>query len=269
MILPDNFSFSQNNLQDYEDCQYRFLLRHVQHLDWPAVESEPLQEQEKKIELGYQFHRLVQQYFSGIDARLLSSSIPDPELTIWWKHFLDLDLLNQPGTRYCEKMLSVPLNEFRLVAKYDLLLLEIGGKVIIYDWKTSSFQPSRQHLANRMQSRVYPALLILQHEFLSAIPVESPESIEMIYWYPSFSDSPVTFRYSQNKFYEDLNFITRLIEEIRSKTEIEFVKTDETKKCNFCRYRSLCNRGISASMRTKEEDFQPEENPFDFDFNSI
>ena len=70
MLLPDNFTFSQNNLQDYVDCKRRFLLRHVQKLEWPAIESEPVLEQEQLMLLGQQFHLMVQQKLSGIPEEI-------------------------------------------------------------------------------------------------------------------------------------------------------------------------------------------------------
>ena len=100
MKLPDHFSFSQYNLQDYVDCKFRFLLKHIHQLAWPAIESEPLLLQEARMELGQQFHRLIQQYFIGVEPGVLSNSIQTSELADWWQAFLSLKINEQPGTTH-------------------------------------------------------------------------------------------------------------------------------------------------------------------------
>ncbi len=269
MNLPEPFTFSQNNLQDYVDCQYRFLLRHIRHLEWPAIESEPLLEQEARIDLGFQFHRLVQQYFSGIDTEKLTESIEDPLLQDWWSTFLLLGLWDLPGIKHAEKMISVPFNGYRLVAKFDLLVAENSGHVVIYDWKTTTSQPSRRFLVERMQSRIYPLVLMLQRDYPSPIVVISPEDIRMTYWFPAFPDVSVSFNYSHSQYQQDLRFLGDLINEIVSKDETGFLKTNDERKCKFCRYRSLCERGVEAGLLLDDGIDISGENPFEFDFDAL
>jgi len=85
-MLPDDFAFSQQNLQDYLDCPRRFYLRYVEQLDWPAVESEPVLEQEHLAALGNQFHLLVQQTLSGVPAEVIRDSIHEEDLSRWWRN---------------------------------------------------------------------------------------------------------------------------------------------------------------------------------------
>ncbi|PJF28501.1 MAG: PD-(D/E)XK nuclease family protein, partial [Phototrophicales bacterium] len=56
-MLPPNFQFSQSNLQDYIDCPRRFELRHIQHLHYPSIESEPQLDREAHQRRGVAFHR--------------------------------------------------------------------------------------------------------------------------------------------------------------------------------------------------------------------
>ena len=86
--LPADFRFSQSSLQDYVDCPRRFELRYVQHLNWPAAESEPIREQEEHMAQGALFHRLVQQYFIGLPVDVLTRSIADERVAEWWGRFL-------------------------------------------------------------------------------------------------------------------------------------------------------------------------------------
>ena len=71
MTLPVDFHFSQASLQDYVECRRRFQLRYLVKLAWPAVEAEPVLENERQIQIGGQFHRLIQQYLVGIDVEHL------------------------------------------------------------------------------------------------------------------------------------------------------------------------------------------------------
>jgi RecB family exonuclease len=264
MLLPDSFVFTQQNLQDYKDCAYRFYLKDILKLDWPAVESEPIREQEALMLLGTRFHLLCQQYFSGIPEDVLSAQITQPELIEWWQNFLQLDLHPAPGSFSVEKQNSIPFAGFRLAAKIDLLL-ESDGKLFIYDWKTSQHQPKRQTLLSRMQSKVYPYVI----SALAANQKLLPEDIEMIYWYPAFPQSPVRFGYSGAQKEGDHTKLELLINEISSKEKEAFRKTDNLKACNFCRFRSLCDRGKEAGTSDLLVEPADSDDAFNFDFDAI
>ena len=83
MALPSDFQFSQNNLQDYIDCPRRFELRHLQRLQWPAPQTEPIIEQERHIQQQEELRRWRQQndhrYQLSIQRR---PQEPDRE----WRH---------------------------------------------------------------------------------------------------------------------------------------------------------------------------------------
>ncbi|HZY43825.1 MAG TPA: PD-(D/E)XK nuclease family protein, partial [Anaerolineae bacterium] len=88
MPLPTNFQFSQASLSDYVDCARRFQLRYLLEQDWPAVESEPLLERERFVDLGRRFHKLIQQHAEGISIDALMQSANEPELARWWPNYL-------------------------------------------------------------------------------------------------------------------------------------------------------------------------------------
>ena len=269
MNLPDNFSFSQHNLQDFADCKYRFYLRHIRNLEWPAVESEPLKLQEEKMELGFQFHKLVQQYFSGISPQILTETIEIPELSTWWNKFLELNIDEIAGVKHSEKLLSTTMVGHRLVAKYDLLVLHGSGKITIFDWKTSSNQPARINLIKRIQSKVYPAVIMSQKNTASPFRLDNPADLEMIYWYPAFPETPVKFQYSQSQYDDDDHLIEGMIEQILAMPDEDFHKTPDERKCSFCRYRSLCERGIIAGVNSDEESEFSSDDAFDINFDAL
>lgn len=264
MLLPDSFVFTQQNLQDYTDCAYRFYLREILKLEWPAVESEPIRDQEALMLLGTRFHLLCQQYFSGIPADVLTAQIVQPELAEWWQNFLKLDLHPEPGSYSVEKLVSIPFAGYRLAAKIDLLL-NSAEKTSIYDWKTSQHQPKRLTLMERMQSKVYPLVV----SSLASNQNLLPESIEMVYWYPAFPQSPIKFPYSTVLKDSDQTKLELLVAEIANKDEAGFVKTINEKACKFCRYRSLCDRGTEAGTSDTEDDPTDTDEVFNFDFDAI
>jgi radical SAM protein with 4Fe4S-binding SPASM domain len=263
-MLPDSFAFTQQNLQEYADCPYRFYLREIQKLEWPAIESEPVHEQEELMLLGTRFHLLCQQYFCGIPAETLTAQISDPLLLEWWQNFLRLKMMPAAGSFSVERLFSIPFAGYRLAAKFDLIFTQENGRLSIYDWKTSQHQPKRQTVLSRMQSKVYPLLAA------SIYPQTSPESISMVYWYPAFPDTPISFSYSAGQFTEDRHFLEQIIREISQKqSEKEFQQTEHEKTCDFCRYRSLCNRGTAAGISDLEEALSNMDEAFNLDFDAV
>jgi len=265
MRLPDSFLFTQQNLQNYKDCSYRFYLKEILKLDWPAVESEPVREQEELMKLGSRFHLLCQQYFSGIPVDVLTDQITQPDLSTWWQNFLQLGIPFSNKRNKVEQLTSIPFLGYRLGAKFDLLALGEDGRILIYDWKTSQHQPKRQTILARMQSKVYP--LVVAHSEKSSN--KKPESIEMIYWYPEFPGTPIQFTYSQSQMDQDLTELELVVKEILDMDELGFEKTINIKICHFCRYRSLCDRGTSAGINEKLEDPTDQNDVFDLDFDAI
>ena len=96
-MLKENFQFSQASLQDYADCPRRFQLRYLQQLAWPAMETEPVEEQEKRIQLGQDFHRLVQQHLTGIPEDILDQAVVNPDLERWWRNYKVYRPYDLPG----------------------------------------------------------------------------------------------------------------------------------------------------------------------------
>lgn len=254
MPLPANFQFSQHNLQDFLECPRRFQLRYVLKHGWPALQSEPVQERERHALLGVRFHQMIHQQHLGMDTTLLTASNADADLHIWWQRYLENAPQNLPARQLTEFTLTAPFAGYRLIAKYDLLAIEPGQKLVIIDWKTGQRLPTRQLLSQRMQTRLYPLLAVLAgHSLQDNQPVE-PEMIEMIYWFTSKPESPVIFQYTDRQFQADRQELTEIIEKIHALRDDEFPLTNHEEICAFCNYRSLCNRGARAGDWTNSED---------------
>jgi CRISPR/Cas system-associated exonuclease Cas4 (RecB family) len=254
MTLPPRFVFSQSSLQDYVDCPRRFQLRYIEQLAWPAVESEPVLENERRQQEGQLFHRLVQQHLLGLPVEKLSRLANTPDLLRWWENYLsaaDLQNLKAIAGLSTELTLAAPIGIYRLVAKYDLVAVQPGKQALIYDWKTYHKRPKNEWMAARLQTRVYRALLVQAGASLNGGSPIQPEQIEMVYWYADFPAEPVRLPYNAALYKRDWDALTGLVNEILHHEH--FPLTDDEKKCAFCPYRSYCNRGEKAGTAADPE----------------
>jgi hypothetical protein len=266
MSLPPDFNFSQGSLQDFTDCPRRFQLRYLDRIAWPAVQAEPILENERHLQQGELFHLLVQQHLVGVPVqRLTAMAQGDADLAGWWQAYLDAAPADLTGPRFPEVTLSAPLGDSeqrRLVAKYDLVVLTPEGRAVIVDWKTSRHRPPRRWLAERLQTRVYPYLLLQAGADLNGGRYLSPPQIEMVYWFAGFPDRPERLDYSVDQAVEDAGYLNGLLEQIALLAGGEgiFPLTPDEKQCRFCVYRSLCERGTAAGNLEKLDyrDFEPD-----------
>ncbi len=265
--LPVPFTFSQSSLQDHADCPRRFQLRYMDELSWPAVESEPVVENEKRQQEGQLFHRLVQQHLLGLPVEKLGELANTPDLERWWQNYLKADLQIDGFQKYTELTLSCPLGGQRLLAKYDLVAIKPGEKATIVDWKTYAKHPRDEWMATRWQTRVYRSILSLAGAHLNGGQPLVPEQIEMVYWFADFPDEPARFAYTTGQFKRDRSALDKVIAEI-SQAE-EFPLTEDEKMCRFCVYRSYCNRGAQAGQLDEAEAEAESEAAFDVNFEQV
>ncbi len=271
-MLPDDFRFSQANLSDFTQCRRRFQLRHLQKVNWPALETEPALENERRMQRGARFHRMVRQHLLGIPAEALSPlTASDPDLAGWWENYLANAPAGIEGPFYPEQGLTGEVDGYRLAARYDLLVVQPEGGAVIIDWKTNQKHPKREWLRDNLQTRVYPYLLVQAGAHLNEEQAFSPEQVEMVYWFAGFPDQPHRFPYSQAQYEEDGDYLAALVRQIAGLEADAFLLTEEVKRCQFCVYRSLCDRGVRAGSLDEVEadlDFDPEAE-LDIDFDQI
>jgi hypothetical protein len=270
MPLPIDFVFSQNNLQDFVDGPRRFKLKYLLHPTWPPPISEPAEKQDRLIKLGSQFHRMVQQFQLGIPEEKISRWVDDPDLKAWWDAFLTNPPANLPENRQAEIFLSMPFEGFRLAAKIDLLAVEKHSRAVIVDWKTTHRPPRPAYVIKRIQSLVYPFLVINTGSAMNESKAFDPSQVTMLYWFPAFPDKTITLTFDHAWLETTRNQLAGLIREISQMHQDVFPLTSNTEKCLFCRYRSLCERGTNAgNLDDVEEDSDQDESPLDINFDEI
>jgi RecB family exonuclease len=263
-MLPPNFTFTQSSLQAYRDCARRFWLAYIEQLPWPAVEASPVHEHEELMRRGQRFHRLVERTEIGMDPEQVAAQIDlavDPNMAAQYAAYLEhrpRDLPQQ--VREVEVVLSTTLqlvgsgdqSDFvRLAAQYDLIAAEQDGPVVIVDWKTGKRAAARPILQEQMQSLVYPFVLVEASAGLPWGPVR-PERVEMRYWFTAAPAKPVTLRYDGTQHDQvRVRLRNQIAAILAGKDEEDFPKVEDTpanrkRFCNFCVYRSRCNRGATA-----------------------
>lgn len=255
-ILPEDFVFSQSNLQAFTDCPRRFWLAYIQRLRWPAVEAGPVQEYEYMMRLGSAFHRAVQRAEVGIEPDLIASQLEDP-LDQWFEDYRRFRPRDLPSTVVgVETVLGIPFQAsndgpiFRLAAKYDLLAVEPGKRAMIIDWKTTRRRTEPHTLRQRLQSQVYPYVVVEASANLPWGPI-APEQVEMRYWFTAAPDEPVNLRYDANQHAANYQLLQRLAAQILAgEEEADFPMLPDTEAnrqrvCAYCAYRSRCDRGIT------------------------
>ncbi|MBM3153303.1 MAG: PD-(D/E)XK nuclease family protein [Chloroflexi bacterium] len=262
-LLPTPFTFSQSSIQDFDDCPRRFHLRYIERLDYPAVESEPALENERRQQQGQAFHRLAQQYLGGIPAGRLAPLANSADLKRWWENFLALDL-SHLTERWAELTLSAPLDDSRLLAKFDLVGRTAEGRFEIYDWKTYQRRPRNDRLTARWQTRLYRSLLLRAGSSLNGGQPIPAENVAMVYWFAEFPGEPARLAATSAQATRDWDALEKMVEEIRARRE--FPPTDDTARCSYCAYRSYCDRGVQAGQGEPDTD-DPE--PIEIDLEQI
>ncbi|NIV39894.1 MAG: PD-(D/E)XK nuclease family protein [Anaerolineae bacterium] len=267
MTLPETFHFTQGKLQDYVDCPRRFQLRHVLMQPWPALITGEPQRFELHMQRGAALHRLAHQHARGIDPARLAETIHDETLARWWHTFLRRPPRDLPeAVRHAEIVLAGPIGSHRLLAKYDLIAIQPGERLVIVDWKTVSKQPSRARLAGRLQTIVYRYLAVEAGAALNNGQSPAPDQVEMIYWFAQSQGQTERFAYDRAQHDGALAHLLDLTLQITAHTEPVWPLTADESRCRLCRYRSLCERGATAGfLNDLEDDIEPLEDIIDLE----
>ena len=272
MAVLEGFAFSQSSLQDYVDCPRRFQLRYLERCRWPAPETADALEFERRMQQGHAFHRLMRQVYAGLPAEALAAAArTDPDLSRWWANHREAPPQDLPTEiREAEVALSTALDAHRVEARYDLLAGEQGRRWVIVDWKTGQRRSRRDWLLRRLQTRVYPFVLVSAGAALNGgVPI-APGCVEMVYWFAEYPGQPERFAYDADKLAEDRAFLEGLLRDIEARSDDLFPMTENQRLCRYCVYRSLCREDVQAGpLDAWQDEDRVEPGLRDIDLESI
>jgi hypothetical protein len=184
--------------------------------------------------------------------------------------------MDLPPEYYPEVRLGMPWGHYHLAARYDLVAVDAGRRVVIVDWKTSRNRPERTWLLGRLQTHVYPYLLVEAGALLNRRASIRPEQVTMIYWFANFPAAPGRFDYSADEYRDDRGYLSGLIAEIEERFEgldrgQLLPRGSDENRCRFCRYRSFCERGVKAGLLSemRGEAISADRFDFEIDFEQI
>jgi hypothetical protein len=266
-FLPATFQFSQANLQDYVDCPRRFQLRYVLMQPWPGLITAAPDNLESHVRRGADFHRLAHQHALGLAHDRLAATIHDDILARWWQTYQDHPPPDLPeAARWAEMVVTAPLAGYRLAAKFDLLAVEPGVRLVVVDWKTVLRRPSRSMLACRPQTIVYRYLAVEAGASFSGGRRPQPEQVEMIYWFAEFPGVTERFTYDADQHEGAHEYLAGLVHEIAAHQEAIWPLTSDDRFCRFCNYRTLCERDVRpAFLEELEDDLELDELEIDLE----
>lgn len=246
--------FSQHSLNTYWRCPRRYLLRYVERLPWPMPEEEDPRAYQESLRRGRVLHQWLARAQLGLEMAPIVAASGDAQLAAWWAAAKAFDREALPGRqREAELAVVVPLGDYRLYARYDLLALDPGGKgadpeAMIVDWKTLESVPPYRTLQRRWQTRVYLYSLVRAgHVLTGGAPID-PSRASLLYWFANYPDETVTIPYSAAAHARDHADLLAMVERIATQPREAFALTDDARLCARCTYRTLCGRADAATL---------------------
>jgi hypothetical protein len=92
----------------------------------------------------------------------------------------------------------------------------------------------------------------------------------LIYWFAADPARPEVFEYSAALHEENRDYLTRLIAEVLDREDEVWPLTENLKHCEYCVYRSLCDRGVRAGMlEDASSEAMTSEADFDFPLDEV
>jgi hypothetical protein len=207
---------------------------------------------------------MAQQFFMGLPEEKISLLASTENLRRWWGNFIAHGPKLSKARLFPEFLQGSQISAHRIVAKYDLVLVDPDGSLAIYDWKTYRNRPRRGWMADRVQTQVYLSLLHRTRDEFGKTTQTAPGALKMIYWYAEFPDQPEEFSEHDFDLSQSWSGLEQLVNEINARQS--FPMTEEERRCSWCVYRSFCERGSIAGDGKVLEDIQTFE---DFNLDQI
>jgi len=234
MELKDKkyFYFTQNSLNTFKNCPFKFKKKYIDNIKWQSGEESDFL---THAEFGTDFHKLAQRYF--LDIPVFEESFKDREEL--YKAYLNLKEYfpkNEKFKYYPEYSIRYSDEFIRLEANIDLII-EKEDSIEIWDWKTNAKSDGDKYL-NSLQTSIY---MLALKKCSKAIFGKEFANIKMVYFSPERKEEIVSITYSDEKYKKDEKDVTKLIEKVYNFEWEKFDRNKYMKQCKFCEFNIFCN----------------------------
>ncbi len=239
---------SQGNLTLLDSCPRLFQYTVLEQLAVPQ-----LGEAWEKMQLGKQFHQLMQQRSQQLPIEAIAES--DPDLRRWFEAVETQSEKLFPDASDAwtdsEHVRTMAWMGHTIVGVYDYVVLRSESAQIL-DWKTSPKPADSRQLRQSWQSRLYPLLLVSSSNY-------SPDTIEMRYWFFQGDDEGpqlIRLESSAAAIAETTAALTQgltalnLWLEAYELTGASFPQTETLQTCVTCSFAGLCDRVSTPAIES-------------------
>ncbi|HEY8347445.1 MAG TPA: PD-(D/E)XK nuclease family protein [Symbiobacteriaceae bacterium] len=258
MQAPEERYLSAMAIRTYLTCPLRFRYRYLDNLYWSRLWGGAPDER-RALEQGQHFHLLARRYYAGVDPALIAAPVEGDVLTDWFHRLTQFLPRTFDRVFYPELELRLTRPDLRLVAKFDLVVVDPDGHATIFDWKTEKRMPRRSFLRKSPQTLVYRFLLCAAGGAYSPRGRFRPEEVSMVYWNPQFPDQWYRLPYSEAQYRKDEEYLCSLVSQILRTPRERFLATAEENVCRSCEYRMLCHGQRTDRAEAEEEEELAEE----------
>lgn len=249
---------SAMSLKVHQICPLRFKFRYVDGL-FLALASGGTEEDRRAMERGEHFHLMARRYFAGLDPATVADPVEQGELEHWLGLLQGFLPRTFDRSFYPELELRLNRPDLRLMAKFDLVVVDPDGRATIFDWKTERKMPRRKYLLNSPQTVVYRYMLCTAGGAYSPFGRIKPEQVSMVYWNPMYPHKWERLDYSESQFRLDEEYLQRQIALIMATPPDRFLATPDRSVCTRCEYQMLCHGRRTEELEVEDQEWLHDE----------
>ncbi|PWE26003.1 PD-(D/E)XK nuclease family protein, partial [Aliarcobacter skirrowii] len=235
------FTWSASALKSYLECKRKWYLNYILKIKEHVISNLP-----KSFELGNIVHKILEEYYkssnTNIDDLFTKYRANNPFLTLDLeiykqkvKSFIEFDKkrLENREIVEIEKSFVVDFNDFKITGVIDRVDRYKDCYEVI-DYKTS-----RNLKVDTEKNYEKSSDFQLEFYFLAIKTLYKPQQIRAFYYdiYENLLKEEIVLE-------PKLELLKAIFDDFKnqSKSQIEFCKTEDSSKCEFCPYKTICNK---------------------------
>lgn len=235
------FTWSASALKTYLECKRKWYLNYILKIKEHAISNLP-----KSFELGNIVHKILEEYYkssnTNIDDLFIKYRANNPFLTLDLeiykqkvKSFIEFDKkrLENREIVELEKSFVVDFNDFKITGVIDRVDRYKDCYEVI-DYKTS-----RSLKVDTEKNYEKSSDFQLEFYFLAIKTLYEPQQIRAFYYdiYENLLKEEIALE-------PKLELLKAIFDDFKnqSKSQIDFCKTEDSSKCEFCPYKTICNK---------------------------